>query len=481
MSKPNFIFFDTETSGGRGLADILTIDALFYDHNFKPLDTFSSRARLRKSRVYEVDSFLVNGLDPFEMDKSKNSNFDLTKEANDKFLSWANKGPVFFVAHNGYGFDYMLTSQHLFSNLFTWPWIFSTGNARQLDSLPIVQNFDFYAPNKIATELNEKNNKVFKLGSLCKANGFEIKELHSSRGDTEGMMKLMAFLKEKDPALFRQSLSFTNKNDVLNKIKETDYFCHPETFYGRTRQFTSSYLCEHPVYKGYHLVFDLKHDPESIFSEKSNEVLKKLLNGAPKKYRTLKIGKNPFIQDKSFATNFNDEYKTLGHEILKTRADFIFKNRDELANRVCLIINDQFQDQDMDQTELIPEQMIFSLNPSQNEKTLMNNYVLAKTCEEQRKIHDEFKNKDLKHLSEMILLDRFGKEAFSDAEYKRIRKGISRRLLSTNKEVFPTIPEGMARIDQLREDKKDDNQSLEKIEIINKHLEGLAEDHAKFL
>ena len=29
MSKPNFIFFDTETSGGRGLADILTIDAFY--------------------------------------------------------------------------------------------------------------------------------------------------------------------------------------------------------------------------------------------------------------------------------------------------------------------------------------------------------------------------------------------------------------------------------------------------------------------
>ena len=35
MSKPNFIFFDTETSGGRGLAEILTIDAIFYDYNFK--------------------------------------------------------------------------------------------------------------------------------------------------------------------------------------------------------------------------------------------------------------------------------------------------------------------------------------------------------------------------------------------------------------------------------------------------------------
>ena len=25
------------------------------------------------------------------------------------------------------------SSQHLFSNLHTWPWIFSTGNARQID------------------------------------------------------------------------------------------------------------------------------------------------------------------------------------------------------------------------------------------------------------------------------------------------------------------------------------------------------------
>ncbi len=480
MTKPNFIFFDTETSGGRGLADILTIDALFYDHNFKPLGSFSSKARLRKSRVYEIDSFLVNGLDPFEMDECKNSNFDLTKEANDKFISWINKGPVFFCAHNGYGFDYMLTSQHLFSNLFTWPWIFSTGNARQIDSLPIVQNYDFYAPNKIATELNEKSNKIFKLGSLAKANGFEIKELHSSRGDTEGMMKLMSLLKDRDPELFRQSLSFTNKNDVLNKIKETDYFCHPETFFGRTRQFTSSYLCEHPVYKGYHLVFDLKHDPETMFGEKSNSVLKKTLNSAPKKYRTLKIGKNPFIQDKSFATNFNDEYKTLGHDILKTRADFIFRNRDELASRLSLIISDQFQEQAMDQTEPLPEEMIFSLKPSPSDKALMDHYVIANTLEEQRKIHDKFKG-PIKHLSEMILLDRFDKEAFSTEEYKRVRKGISRRLLSTSKEVFPTIPDGMARIDQLREEKKDESETLQKVERINKHLEGLAKDHEKYL
>ena len=72
-------------------------------------------------------------------------------------------------------------------------------------------------------------------------------------------------------------------------------------------------------------------------------------------------------------------------------------------------------------------------------------------------------------------------EAFTDSDYKRIRKGISRRLLSTNKEVFPTIPDGMARIDQLREEKKDDKETLEKVENINKHLELLTEDHEKYL
>ena len=43
---------------------------------------------------------------------------DLTKKTNDKFISWINKGPVLFCAHNGYQFDYMLTSTHLFTNLF---------------------------------------------------------------------------------------------------------------------------------------------------------------------------------------------------------------------------------------------------------------------------------------------------------------------------------------------------------------------------
>ena len=477
----NYIFFDTETNSGRLTADILDLSAFFCDKDFNVIEEFNIKARLRKSRIYEIDSFLVNNLDPFDVDKYENSNFDLTKKTYEKFTSWINKGEVRFIAHNGYSFDYMLFSQHLFANLFTWPWIFGSGNAKQLDSLPIIQNFDFYQPNMIATELNERKNKIFKLGSLCRMNGFDIgKDLHTARGDVIGTKNLIKLIQKKNPEFFNKSIGFTNQNDVLSNMKNVDYFCHPETFFGRTRQFTSSYICEHPVYKSYHLVADLKHDWEKFLSEKSDNVLDKVLNSAPKKYRTIKAKKNPLIIEKKFATNFNDEYSKLGHEILQIRAQFVKNNRKEISSRLCNIINDKFQDTSIDQTPLEPEQMIFSLNPSSDDKNLMNQYVLANNIDEQLKIHKKFDG-PIKHLSEMALLDKYDKDGFSDADYKRVRSNISKRLLSTNKEVFPTIPEAMERIDTLREKNKDDKEKIKILENINAHLDGVTKDHERYL
>lgn len=480
MSKTNYIFLDTETDSGRMTASILDICAIFCDSSFNVIEEFNCTARLRKSRIYEIDSFLVNGLNPFDVDKYENSNFDLTKKTFDKLKSWIAKGPVKFVAHNGEQFDYMLFSQHLFANLFTWPWIFGSGNAKKLDSLPIVQNFDFYHPNMIATELNLKGNKIFKLGSICKMNGFDIgKNIHTAAGDVKGTINLFSLLKKKNPKFFEKVTNFTDPNEVVTKMKNEDYFCHPETFFGRTRNFVSSFICEHPIYKSYYLVADLKHDWEKFFQETSDTVLDKVLNSPPKKYRTIKAKKNPLIMEKNIATSFNDEYSKLGDETLKSRAEFIKKNRDKIAERLCKIISYKFQEDNIDQTPLEPEQMIFSLKPSPEEKSLMDRYVWANQ-EEQFKIHKKFTG-PIKHLSDMALLDKYGKDGFTDAEYKTVRSTISRRLLSTNKEAFPTIPEAMERIDTLRDQNKDDTKKLEILENINAHLDIVAKDHEKFL
>ena len=73
-----------------------------------------------------------------------------------------------------------------------WVW-----ERKKIRLTSIVQNFDFYQPNMIATELNEKGNKIFKLGSICKMNGFDIgKDIHTAAGDVKGTINLF-FVKKK--------------------------------------------------------------------------------------------------------------------------------------------------------------------------------------------------------------------------------------------------------------------------------------------
>ena len=48
-----------------------------------------------------------------------------------------------------------------------------------------------------------------------------------------------------------------------------------------------------------------------------------------------------------------------------------------------------FEDNSIDQTELIPEQMIFNLNPSSNDKSLMNNFVMTNNKDEAEKNSQE--------------------------------------------------------------------------------------------
>lgn len=112
----------------------------------------------------------------------------------------------------------------------------------------------------------------------------------------------------------------------------------------------------------------------------------------------------------------------------------------------------------------------------------MNSFVISNNMDEKRKIAENFEdNEDLKHLSELILLDEYGEEAFTEKDYKRIRKGISQRLLSTNNEPYPTIPAQFLRVDEIRVQEKDDKERLKKVEIINEHLEKMSNDHEKYL
>ena len=479
------VYLDAETTAGSHInADLLSYSAILVrDKDLKIVDNIDLFARPRISRCYQVDAFLVNGFSPFEADKHEYSNHAIAKKLSETFTKWKNKGHVKFNAFAGFNFDFLLTSHTWFSNLYSFPWLFST-NASQMDTLPIARNMEYYNPDILKTELNKKNHKVFKLSSLCEKNGFPIKAAHTARDDTIGLKNLTEYLKQSDPELFNKNLQFLKKTDVLPYIKNLKYFYTTETFFSRTRQFACCYLTEHSIYKGYLLNFDLKHNPEQIFEIKSNQELSKVLFATPVKMRTIKTNRMPLIlkPGDKWVESIQDEYSTISTKELERRAEFIIKNRPEIANRIQLIIKDKYEEKDLDQSKLTPEEKIFALRPSREQQNYMNSFVISNKIEDKIRISENFKNnEDLKHLSELILIDEYGKDAFSDKDYKKVRKGISQRLLSTNTETYPTIPAQFLRIDEIREQEKHDKEKIQKVEIINNHLEKMSEDHEKYL
>ena len=121
----------------------------------------------------------------------------------------------------------------------------------------------------------------------------------------------------------------------------------------------------------------------------------------------------------------------------------------------------------MNQTELLPEQQMFS-KPSFNEKENMRFFVTSNNMDQKRKIYQNFKKNNsqtLKHLAELQLLDEYGDAAFLKNEYKSLRKRVSTKLFSTNNEPFITIPSQMARADTLKieEEENGNKQRLEQV------------------
>ena len=182
---------------------------------------------------------------------------------------------------------------------------------------------------------------------------------------------------------------------------------------------------------------------------------------------------------------FSELYNKIGLSTLEKRGDYIIKNREDISRRIDLIIQTEMEEKKLDQTKKGPEELIFGLNPTRDEKNMMEKFVQKNAgMEEQIKIIKSFKKPQLKYLGEIVLFEEYGQEAFTQKDYKNLRKKIAQRLLSTNTEKFPTIPEQLARIDSLRveiEEDGGDSEKLKRVENINKHLEKTVKEHEKYL
>ena len=124
-----------------------------------------------------------------------------------------------------------------------------------------------------------------------------------------------------------------DKTQTLDLIKNELYFCTNEYFYGKSRPYVQTFVCQHPQYQ-WPLCFDLKHDP-NIYLEMPIKDLTLALKKNPKFLRTVRHNKHPIIMNPSYGKEF-DDYKTLGVDKLSDRAKLIKENKN-FSKKIMMI------------------------------------------------------------------------------------------------------------------------------------------------
>ena len=179
----------------------------------------------------------------------------------------------------------------------------------------------------------------------------------------------------------------------------------------------------------------------------------------------------------SYGINF-DGYKQLGLAKLQERAKLI-KNNKDFANKVSSVLDDEAREkQDFDsQEEIYAEESIYKKFTSKEDNAIMPSFHKAE-WKEKFLVLQKFKDERLRYFGKKILYEE-SPESLPQDEYNDIHKEIAKRVLSSNKEKWNTIPRTYSEIDTLRNKFKDDKEKLEMLNEINSYIEEMEKMYQK--
>tara|TARA_B100000470_G_C19771814_1_gene383395 strand:- start:74 stop:1507 length:1434 start_codon:yes stop_codon:yes gene_type:complete len=460
----NLVVWDIESSGAStDWSSIIEIGGVLVDENLKEIDRFNLRCSLPEGEIFQAMALIVNKTSIKQLTQTNLSHYQMLGEVEKIFKKWS---PAIFLGWSSIGFDEELIRKEFFKGI-RYPYISSAAPNMRHDGINIARAAYAVDSSILQTEINAKNNVVFKLESLARMQGIDTSDAHSALADAELTAKILRIIKKKQEHTWNSFLKTANKSDTETIIKKGEIITLNEYYYGKSRLHLVVPLhpkhCVHPIYHGWYYSVDLRTDVEPLLNLSINE-LKNEMKKTPKFLRTIRANKAPIIFGAEFGMKA-EPYNAMDSNLIKKRAHIV-QNNEKFSQNILTALREiaEEKEQSKSQEDIYAEESIYTKFTSNKDTALFPAWHAA-SWKDKLKLLDKFDDDRLIGFGKKIIYQE-APEILPQAMYKSIKREIAKRILSERYEKWWTIPTLFTEIDTLREKYTNENDQ-KKLELLD--------------
>ena len=473
-----YVFYDLETTGtNKDWSQIIQFGAVCVDENFRELDRFESRCRLKTGVVPEPEALIVNNTSIEKLENTNYTHYNLINDVKKRIENWS---PSIFFGYNSMNFDEEILRKTFFKSLFNAYATQLEGNKRG-DILNVIRSSHNYKPSNLNTSINSKGNTSFKLEDVAKENKIEH-QAHDAMGDVLATIDLAKITKKSNDYIWTQILKTCSKKDVNDFIILNKSFTLNEFAFGRTKTFLVTNICMHPHYN-YPQCYDLSIDPETLLDLSYGD-LKVRIKEKPKFLKTIGHNKHPSIFDKNYFFKINKSTQS-EIDLYHKRSSQIQSNK-EFKEKIKLILDEEYNERESLKSQediLAEESLYFGGFPSNKDKNLMEEFHLS-SWKDKYLISERFDDERYSYFSKKIIYEE-APENLPNEVFNKFHKQIGEQILTMDNVTWFTIPKAYKQIDDLRNKYtiEKNNEKLNFIEDINIYIQKMEKVYSatKFL
>ena len=472
----NLAVWDIESSSAStDFGSIIEIGGILVDENFKEKDRFNFRCRLPEGEIPQAMALIVNKTSIKQLTQGNLSHYQMLSEVEKTFKKWS---PCIFLGWSNIGFDDEMIRKEFFRGI-RYPYITNASPNKRHDGINIARAAYAIDTSVLETEINEKNNPVFKLESLARMQGLDSSDAHSALTDATLTAKILSIIKKKQPNTWDMFLRTASRLDAETIFKKEEIITLNEYFYGKSRLYLCAPLnpkyCIHPVYQ-WGQVVDLRVDVEPLLNMSINE-LKLEMKKTPKFLRTIRSNKAPIILDADYGMKV-EPYNAMDPSLIKKRAKLV-KESEKFSQNILTALREiaEEKEQSKSQEDIYAEQSIYRKFTSNKDTALFPAWH-ASPWNEKLKLLDKFDDERLVAFGKKIIYQE-APDVLPQSMFKSIKKGIAKRILSEKKEQWWTIPTCFSEIDTLRDiyTNENDEVKLKFLDELNDHVMSIQKNY----